>query len=556
MSIAKYTGSVWRFLVICGILARRLLSELPRRIHYALQPRSRRKIGRLLKTRRREAGRPEWARETLERLGPTFVKFGQFLSVRPDLVAPEYCAEFRKLQDRVPPFDHSTVRLELAQELEQDLDELFAEFDQTPLAAASVAQVHRARLRSGEVVAVKVQRPGARERMEEDILIMLFCAHVVEKFMPELRKNRLVMLVHEFSRWTSRELDFRNEARNAVLSAYFFAENDRVRIPKVFLPLTTERVLVLEHLTGTNILDAPPESFDRKAIARLVADSMLKQIFVDGYFHADPHGGNIFLEPGGGIAYVDFGIVGYLTPEMREWAFEILYAMARCDTARVIDSMLELCDADEQLVDIPAYRREMNEIMAELHVCEITNTPFTHMMQRFLNTSLEFGLEVPPDIVIMSKAITTMEGTCLSLDPELKMVDCLRPFVEQYAVEVPDLETALEAMKSGPFELRRLHRLIEKHGLRTLRMIERPTVRIEGREFRRAVRELEKTSINIASGLLIAALIVFAATVSNSSQFEQWLSRVLHLPTAPVLSLVSLAMAGYLWVRLYLRNRG
>jgi ubiquinone biosynthesis protein len=556
MSIAKYTGSVWRFVVICGILGGRLLVELPRRIHYSLQPRSRRKIGKVLRTRRREAGRPEWARETLERLGPTFVKFGQFLSVRPDLVAPEYCAEFRKLQDHVPPFDHSTVRLELAQELEQDLDELFSEFDQAPLAAASVAQVHRARLRSGESVAVKIQRPGARERMEEDILIMLFCAHIVEKFVPELRKNRLVMLVHEFSRWTSRELDFRNEARNAVLSAYFFAEDDRVRIPKVFLPLTTERVLVLEHLTGTNILEAPPGSFDKKAIARLVADSMLKQIFIDGYFHADPHGGNIFLEPEGGIAYVDFGIVGYLTPEMREWAFEILYAMARCDTARVIDSMLELCDADDQLVDIPAYRREMNEIMAELHVCEITNTPFTHMMQRFLNTSLEFGLEVPPDIVIMSKAITTMEGTCLSLDPELKMVDCLRPFVEQYAVEVPDLDTALEAIKSGPFEVRRLHRLVEKHGSRALRLLERPTVRIEGREFQRAVRELEKTSLNIASGLLIAALIIFAATVSNSSQFEQWLSRVLHLPTAPLLSLVSLAMAAYLWLRLYLRNRG
>jgi ubiquinone biosynthesis protein len=391
--------------------------------------------------------------------------------------------------------------------------------------------------------------------MEEDILIMLFFAHVVEKFVPELRKNRLVMLVHEFSRWTSRELDFRHEARNAVLSAYYFAEHDQIRIPKVFLELTTERVLVLEHLTGQNILEAPPESFDRKAVARLVANSMLKQIFVDGYFHADPHGGNIFLEPDGGIAYVDFGIVGYLTPEMREWAFEILYAMARVDAVRVIDAMLELCDADAQLVDIPSYRREMNEVMAELHVCEITNTPFTHMMQRFLNTSLEFGLQVPPDLVIMSKAVTTMEGTCLSLDPELRMIDCLRPFVEQYAVEVPDLETAFEAMKSGPFELRRLRRLVEKHGSRAARQLERPTIRIEGREFQRAVRELEKTSLNIASGLLIAALIIFAATVSNTSQFEQWLSRVLHLPTAPVLSIASLAIAAYLWLRLYLRNR-
>jgi ubiquinone biosynthesis protein len=555
MSIARYAGSVWRFFVICGILLRQIAAGLPRRIQYLLQPHSRKKIGKYLKTKQPTVSAPVRARETLERLGPTFIKFGQFLSVRPDLTPPEYCAEFRKLQDRVPPFPYDVAREELTRELGQDVEIIFSEFDQTPIAAASVAQVHRARLRDGEVVAVKIQRPEVREKMEEDILIMLLLARVAEKLIPDLRKNRLVMLLHEFSRWTARELDFKHEAQNAVLSRHYFSDYEGVRIPRVHLELSSERTLVMEFVHGANIIEAEPKSFERKATARLIADSMLKQIFADGFFHADPHGGNVFLNPDGGIAYVDFGIVGYLTPDMREWAFEILYAMARADVPRVIDSMLELCDADDQLVDVPAYRREMNEVLAELKVCQITNIPFTHMMQRFLNTSLEYGLDIPADLVIMSKALTTMEGTCLSLDPELRMIDCLRPFVEHYAIEAPDLDTALEKIKSGPFEVRRIRRLLLKHGARAAHMIERPTFRIEGREFRRAVNELEKTSLNLASGLLIAALVIFSATVSNTSQFEQWLSRILDLPDVPILSLVSLAAAAYLWLRLYLRNR-
>lgn len=555
MSISKYPASVWRFLVISSIVARQLVADLPQHLSHAAQPGSRRRIGKYLKTRQPRVSRPARARETLERLGPTFIKFGQFLSIRPDLVPQEYCDELRKLQDQVPPFPFETVRREMEQELGRNPDEVFKEFVEQPVAAASVAQVHRARLPDGKEVAVKLQRPGIRERMEEDILIMLFLAHVMERLVPGLRKNRLVMLVHEFSRWTARELDFRNEARNALLSACYFTGYPGVHIPGVFLELTTERLLVMEYVHGSNVLQAPPGSFDNKAAARLLAESMLKQVFVDGFFHGDPHAGNIFVKPEGGIAYVDFGIVGYLSPDMREAAFEILYALSEGDVARVTAAVLDLCDADPDRVDIAGYRRAMHEVLAELRVCEAAQIPFTHMMQRFLNTSLEFGLDVPPDFVVMSKAITTLEGTCLSLDRELRIVDYLRPFVERYAEEVPDLDAALKRLKAGPFELHRLRRMVARHGLRALQLLERPTFRIEGSEFSRAVRELEKTSLNLVYGMLIAALVVFAATVSNSSAFETWLSSVFHLPAAPVLSLFSLALAALLWVRLYFRNR-
>jgi ubiquinone biosynthesis protein len=478
MSILKYAGSVKRLLVICFILIRQLIVNLPYRFLSVPHPKSRKAIGKFLKTRRPKSSFSGIAKETLEKLGPTYVKFGQFLSIRPDLVPAEFCTEFRKLQDQVPPFSYAQVRKELEKELGQDQEQVFSEFDEVPVAAASVSQVHRARLRSGEEVAVKVQRPGVRNEMEEDILIMLFFALLLEKFVPSLRKNQPVMMVHEFSQWTDRELDFRQEGKHALHFAYCFTGYRGVRIPRVFLDHTTERVLTMEFVRGVNMLKAPPETFDGKAVAHLIADSLLKQIFVDGFFHGDPHAGNILLVEKDTIAYLDFGIVGYLSEDLRGWTFDIVHGMSTCDINRVVESFLELCDADREEMNIAAYRRQMNEVLSELYICEMANIPFTHMMERFLNVSLEFGVEIPPDFVIMSKALATLEGTCLSLDPEMRIVDYLKPFVERYITAAPDLDAVLEQLKAGPFEVRRLKRLVAKHGLRALHLLERPTFRI------------------------------------------------------------------------------
>jgi ubiquinone biosynthesis protein len=554
-SVVKYVRSFMRFLLICLILARQLIFNLPYRLIFVPRPKSRKTIDKYLKTRRPKISAPVIAKETLEKLGPTYVKFGQFLSIRPDLVPPEFCNEFRKLQDNVPPFSFAHVKKELEKELKRDHTEVFSEFDETAVAAASVSQVHRARLRSGEEVAVKVQRPGIRNEMEEDILIMLLFAILLEKFVPSLRKNKPVMLIHEFSRWTDRELDFIQEGKNALHFSYYFKDYPGVKIPKVFLGHTTERILVMEFIHGVNTLEAPPASIDKKAVAHLIAESMLKQIFVDGFFHGDPHAGNIFLLGNKAIAYLDFGIVGYLSEALRAWTFDILYGMSEGDVERVIDSFLELCNVSEEEVKVDVYRRQMNEVLSELHICEMAGIPFTHMMERFLNTSLEYGIDIPHDFVMMSKAIATLEGTCMSLDPEIRIVEFLKPFVQKYMTPVPEWDDVIKQLKAGPFELGKLKRLIVKHGVRALHFLERPTFRIEGGEFKNMVRELEKSSVNVAYGLLIAALVVFAASVSNESAFESWLKSVFHLPIVPILSIGSLMTAGFLWLRLYLRNR-
>jgi len=377
MPIRVYRHTLMRFLAIGRVLTGQFFHYLPHRIRVVPETKERKEIRKYLRTKQPKITSPVILKETIERLGPTFVKFGQFLSVRPDLVSPKFCAEFRKLQDQVPPFSVEFAKTEIEKELGQTCAELFTEFDETPVAAASVSQVHRARLRSGQEVAVKVQRPGIREEMETDILIMLFFASLVEVFLPSIRKNRPKMLVKEFSRWTDRELDFSKEGENALVFSYYFKDYPQVRIPRVFPDRTTEKVLVMEFMKGTNILNAPEQLIDKKAVTHLIVDSMLKQIFVDGFFHGDPHLGNIFLVEEESIAYLDFGIVGYLTMEMREWSFDFLYGIAEGNVPRVIDTFLELCNANIEEIDIPSYRREINEILSEIHLCEITGIPFT-----------------------------------------------------------------------------------------------------------------------------------------------------------------------------------
>jgi ubiquinone biosynthesis protein len=554
MPVRVYMHTLWRFLVISVTLLRQVFRYLPHRARFIPETKDKKEIRKYLKTKQPRITSPAIMKATLQRLGPTFIKFGQFLSVRPDLVPPEFCDEFRKLQDEVPPFSFEFAQVEVERELGRPLTEVFSEFDRTPIAAASVSQVHRARLISGEEVAVKVQRPGVRESMETDILIMLFFASLAERLIPSFRKNRPKMLVREFSRWTDRELDFLKEGKNAIHFFYHAQDYPGVKFPRVFLQYTTERVLTMEFIRGVNVLEIP-EGTQREATARLVAETILKQIFVDGFFHGDPHPGNIFLLPDGTIAYLDFGIVGYLTKELREGAFDVLYGMAEGSVDRVIDSFLELCDASAEEVDIPSYRREINEILTELHICSIAAIPFTCMLEQFLNTSLAFGVNVPSDFVIMSKAIATLEGTCISLNPDIRITKYLKPFVERYMVVVPGFDEMMRMVKAGPFEAGRIRRLTLKHLKKAAGFIENPTFRIESGEFRNIVREMDKASVNISYGVIIAALVVFAATLSNESVFEHWLKSALHLPPVPLLPIASLAVALYLWIRLYLRNR-
>jgi ubiquinone biosynthesis protein len=555
MGLTNHLRGMRRLLAVCVILLRQRMFLTPFRLLFSSTDQIESPISTFLSADDSRKSRAELAKETLEKLGPTYVKFGQFLSIRPDLVPPDFCKEFKKLQDQVAPFPFSQVIRQFRTELKKDYIGIFSEFDETPMAAASVAQVHRARLRTGEEVAVKVQRPGIQESMTSDLFIMLRFAHLIERFIPSLRKNRPVMLVQEFSRWTERELYFRQEGKHALHFAYNFKNYPGVRIPKVYREYTTKKLLVMEHVRGVNIFHAPEQGIDKKAVAQLIADSMLKQIFIDGFFHGDPHAGNILLTEGNTIVYLDFGIVGYVCEDLQTWIFDILYGMSVGDVSRVIRSFMELCNVEEDDIDFAGYRRSMHEILSELPVYEESGVPFSQMMERFLNTSLAYGIQIPQDFVLVSKALTTFEGTCLSLDPDINIVEYLRSFVRKQVTTGLDFDDMLKQLKAGPFEMRRLKRLVFKHGSRAVKFFEDPAVRITSEGSGSFANGGDATGLNIAYGFIIAALILFAALLGNESDLEQWLRSFLHLPRLPILSLLSLAGAAGLWLSLFLRNR-
>lgn len=229
--------------------------------------------------------------------------------------------------------------------------------------------------------------------------------------------------------------------------------------------------------------------------------------------------------------------------------------MAEGDINRVIDSFIELCNVNEDEIDVHAYRRRINEVLGDLHVCQICEIPFSSILERFLNTSLEYGLYVPADVVIMSKAITTLEGTIQSFAPEIKIIDFLKPYAQKFLIVEPDLESVLKNIVKGPYETGRWGRLISRRLNRVINRFERGSVRLETDEFKHIVREMDKSSVNMSYGVIISALIIFAAVLSNDTAFEQWLRTLLDLPNIPVLPIVSLTLAGYISLRLYLRNR-
>ncbi len=555
-SMLAHVRSLRRFAVICFILFKEIVILWPYRL--ACTPRAERDntISNYLRPIGSKPTTPEIAKKILEKLGPTYIKFGQFMSIRPDLIPQEFCAEFRKLQDNVPPFPYAQAKKALTEELQREPSEIFSEFDETPLAAASVSQVHRARLRTGEEVAVKIQRPGIQEEMVSDILIMLFFANLAVRIIPSLRKHEPAVLIKEFSRWTDRELYFRQEGKNSLHFTHNFQDYPGVRFPRIFREYTTRKILVMEYIRGVNILHVPEEGIDRKAVAGLIVDSMLKQIFIDGFFHGDPHAGNILLVEGNTIVYLDFGIVGHLSEELRAWIFDILYGMSKGDIPRVVNSFLELCNVREDEIDIAGYRRHMNEVLSELRLYEMAGIPFSQMMKKFLYTSLEYGIRIPHEFVLVTKSLTTFEGTCLSLDPEIRIVELLRTFVDKHVAKLPAFEEMMDRIKSGPFELMRLQRLVLKHGSRVVQFLENPVIRLAGDEAGGMSGSRDRTGENIGNGFVIAALIVFAALVSNESALAKWLISTLHLPEFPILPLMSLVCAALLGVNMMLKNQG
>jgi len=380
-----------------------------------------------------ELSRGERARLALEELGPTFVKLGQILSLRPDLVPPDITGELRKLQDEAPPFPLIEVKTQIESELAQPLSSLFQEFEEDSLAAASLAQVHRARTREGDLVAVKVQRPGIRKVIEADLSILFELASLAERHLPDGELYDPVGVVEEFAKTIHEELDFTREGRHMEIFEHNFAGDETIYVPKVYWDYTTSRVLTMEYIEGIKISDLErldAAGLDRRAIAQNGAQATLKQVFEHGFFHADPHPGNLLVLSDNVIVPLDFGMMGRLDEKLRGQVGKLLTGFVNKDVDLIIEILQEVGSLEES-GDKKALRTDLLEIIDYYYGVPLKRLDFRRIFEEGMGLLRGHRIKVPAGLVLMGKALVTEEGVGLMLDPDFDMVTMTKPYVKR-----------------------------------------------------------------------------------------------------------------------------
>ena len=386
----------------------------------------------------KELGRAERARLALQELGPTFIKLGQMLSMRPDLITPEFGEEFKKRQDEVPPCDFEEIKGVLEEELKAPLESKFSRFDPLPIAAASLAQVHKAEI-NGEPVAVKVQRPGIRRVIETDIDILLQIAGIVKRRLGDEAPFDPVGIVNEFAKSIYRELDFTREANNMLRFARNFQNDPTVYVPKVYWELTTRRVLTMEFVDGIKISDVERfESLglDRRTVALNGAKAVLKEIFEHGFFHADPHPGNIFVIKGNVIVPVDFGMVGRLTSKEMESLGRLLTGMVYKDAGLIVRTLYQLGMLEETR-DTDELERDISDFLDRYYKRPLYQLDMRAIMDELMWIVRSHRVKVPSSYTLMLRALVTMEGVGRLLDPQFDMFALAKPYVLRMTARKP-----------------------------------------------------------------------------------------------------------------------
>ncbi|MFY9268703.1 MAG: AarF/ABC1/UbiB kinase family protein [Candidatus Manganitrophaceae bacterium] len=375
---------------------------------------------------------PPVLRSLLERLGPAYIKLGQILSMRADLVGVDLSRELSKLQSDAAPFPEEAAREILREELGDDPETLFKSFEKTPIAAASLAQVHRAFLTDGTEVAVKIQRPGIRKIIEQDIHLLFFLAGLAERFLPELRIYRPTKVVKEFADWTLRELDFKAEGHNAERFRYIFQENPDIIIPKIYWEYTTPRVLTASFSHGINVTDLEEIAalgVDRKKLASIGVDAFFKQFFIAGFFHADPHPGNFFAMPDGKLCLHDFGMVGYLDQTSRRELLSCLIAFVNKDIEAYTRHLLHVATVDDKS-DVAGFQKDIAGILSEFFFSD-RSPSVAWAFFRVINKAAQSGIRFQADLALFGKALVTTEGMGSALYPEFDFNKELEPYVRR-----------------------------------------------------------------------------------------------------------------------------
>ncbi len=470
--------------------------------------------------------RAERLRMALEELGPTFVKLGQLLSTRPDFIPPEYLSELAKLQDKVPPFTYEEVVTIFKEELCATPDELFSRFDPEPLAAASIGQVHRAVMQDGTQVVVKVQRPGIENIIAVDLEILAHIAELMEEHLEEVQGHRPSAIVHEFARSLSKEIDFSIELTNIQRFARQFEGNRDIHVPEVYPKLSGERILVLEYIEGIkagDIDELRAAGHDLGVIARRGANLVMEQVFVHGFFHADPHPGNILVMEEDVICFIDFGQMGRLSLRDREQFTDLVLNLVSGNERKVTAGVLKLTIQHGD-VDYDDLSRDLGDLMDQYLYRPLGELAAGKILQDLLDLVTRHKLSLKPNLYLMLKALSTVEGVGLQLDPDLELITLAQPFMEKIKfARLRPSRLAMEAEETGSEYLSLLRELP-----REMRMILRQVrdgrmkLEFEHRGLETLRRSLDRVSNRIAFAIVLAAQIIGSSLIVLAGIPPKW----------------------------------
>ena len=499
--------------------------------------------------------RPERLRLVFEELGPTFIKLGQLLSTRPDLVPADFLDELAKLQDEVPPFSLAEIHTIFQEELGRSPDEIFHYFDSEPLAAASIGQVHRARLDGGSEVVVKVQRHGIENVIAVDLEILAHIAELMEQYLEEVQGHQPMAIVHEFARSLSREIDFSIELANIQRFSSQFADNPVIHVPLVYPELSTDRILVMEYVIGiksSKVELLREQGYDLSLVAERGANLVMEQIFVHGFFHSDPHPGNVFVLPENVVCFIDFGQMGRLSlkdqEDFTDLVLNLIAGNERESVSGVLKMTIQLGEVDRESLG-----RDLGSLMDMYLYRPLDKLEAGKILHDLLDLVSRHKLSFKPNLYQMLKALSTVEGVGLMLDPKLELIRLARPFMRKIQLgrmrprriaqelsltssayihllrELPEeLYTILQQLRSGRMRLEFEHLGLDALGA-----------------------SLDRVSNRIAFAIVLAALIVGSSVIVLSDIPPHWHS-------IPVIGLIGFLVAGIMgfWLLLSILRHG
>jgi len=489
----------------------------------------------------------ERMRLVLEELGPTFVKLGQILSTRPDVIPHAFVREFEKLQDDVPSFPFEEVLTQIASELGSPVEHFFAEINPVPLAAASIAQVHRARLITGEEMVIKGRRPGIVAVGESDISALMALAGLAERHVPGSEIYDPVGIVREFTRTIRREMDFSREAHTIEKFRDNFATTPWMYFPRVYWEQSSRGILTMEYIPGVKVSDTQKladKGLDGKLIARRGADAFLEMVITHGFFHGDLHPGNVLILPDNVICLLDFGIVGRLDEDLKSFLTDILSAIVKRDMDEIVSLLLFAGDISDSM-NIRALKRDLFNFIDGYYEIPLKEIEVGRMLMEFIEIITMYSIRIPSDLMLLTKSLVQIEGMGRTLDPAFDMVEHLRPFIENALRQKfsplrisRDINTILSSYlnlaRNIPRDLKEIINRINRNKFK---------IDLEHRGLDKFTADFDRSANRVSTSMILSAIIIGSSIIMQTDKGPKFME-------FPVFAFMGYTVAGFvgLWL--------